>query len=374
MKKILFLDRDGTIIREPSSDFQVDALDKFSFIPGAISNLAKITSELDYELVLVTNQDGLGTDTFPELSFWPYQELMLQILRDEGVVFRSIHIDRSYGHSPSSYRKPSTAMLKEYINSNFDLSQSFVIGDRWTDIELAQNLGAKGIFISEQNIHSADCPESLVSSLDLITNQWKSIYLHLKKRERKASLIRNTNETKIKIEINLDGDGLSEINTGIPFFDHMLDQISKHGKIDLFVDTQGDLEIDTHHTIEDTALALGTIVKEALGKKIGIQRYGFTLPMDDCRAEVLIDFGGRSWFIWDLEFKGEQVGDIPVEMFYHFFKSFSDSAGCNLQIKATGDNNHHKIESIYKAFAKSIKMAVQRNVTSDELPSTKGVL
>ncbi|MCL4137826.1 UNVERIFIED_CONTAM: hypothetical protein GTU68_016674 [Idotea baltica] len=358
MKKILFIDRDGTLIREPESDYQVDRLDKFSFLPEVMTFLGKIVRELDYTLVMVTNQDGLGTASYPESDFWPYQELMVDTLKGEGIDFAAIHIDRSFEKDNSPYRKPGTAMLKSYMEDGYDLANSFVIGDRWSDIALAQNLGAKGVFLHEYNGKSSIAPLELTEVVALQTN----------------SLIRNTNETKIQLGLNLDGQGVADIDTGLNFFNHMLDQIAKHGGVDLVVKTEGDLEIDEHHTIEDTAIALGQVFKQAIGKKVGIQRYGFCLPMDDVLAQVALDFGGRAWIEWDVKFEREYVGDMPTELVYHFFKSFSDHADCNLNIKASGDNEHHKIEGIFKAFAKAIKMAVNRDVNSDVLPSTKGVL
>ncbi|MCX2742491.1 bifunctional histidinol-phosphatase/imidazoleglycerol-phosphate dehydratase HisB [Mangrovivirga sp. M17] len=365
MKKVLFIDRDGTIIVEPPTDFQVDSLEKLSFLPGAISNLKKISQLTDYYLVMVTNQDGLGTDSFPEDTFWPAHEKMLEILESEGIVFDAIHIDRSFEHEKLPTRKPGTGMLSEYINGNFDLSGSYVIGDRETDIELAKNLGAKGILISNQKSDDAI----------LSTSSWDEIAKFLAMPDRTGSVIRKTNETDISISLNLDGKGKTEIDTGLGFFDHMLDQLGKHGGIDLNIKVNGDLQVDEHHTIEDTALALGEAFLEALKDKRGINRYGFLLPMDDSLAQVAIDFGGRPWLVWEAEFRREMIGDMPTEMFYHFFKSFCDSAKANLNIKVEGDNEHHKIEAIFKAWAKSIKLAVSRNENElDQLPSTKGLL
>ncbi|QCK14712.1 bifunctional histidinol-phosphatase/imidazoleglycerol-phosphate dehydratase HisB [Mangrovivirga cuniculi] len=365
MKKVLFIDRDGTIIVEPPSDFQVDSLEKLSFLPGAISNLKKISQLTDYYLVMVTNQDGLGTDSFPEDTFWPAQEKMLEILESEGIVFDAIHIDRSFEHENLPTRKPGTGMLSEYINGNFDLESSYVIGDRETDIQLAKNLGAKGIFVGDWKSEEAV----------LSTNSWDEIAKFLAMPDRTGAVIRKTNETDISITLNLDGKGKTDIDTGLGFFDHMLDQLGKHGGIDLTIKVKGDLQVDEHHTIEDTALALGEAFLEALTDKRGINRYGFLLPMDDSLAQVAIDFGGRPWLVWDAEFKREMIGDMPTEMFYHFFKSFCDSAKANLNIKVEGDNEHHKIEAIFKAWAKSIKLAVSRNENElDQLPSTKGLL
>ena len=374
MKKVLFIDRDGTIIREPESDYQVDSLEKFSFFPGALTFLPRISRELDYDLVLVTNQDGLGTDSYPEKDFWPYQELMLQTLKGEGVRFKSIHIDRSFEGDGSPYRKPGTAMLTDYLEGDFDLGRSFVIGDRWSDSFLAKNLGAKGIFIHEKQGGEASIPPELKEHVALVTNNWSDIYKMLKSQDRAVVQQRKTSETAIEIGMNLDGDGTADISTGLHFFDHMLEQIARHGKIDLTVKVDGDLEIDEHHTVEDTAITLGAAFREALGKKVGIQRYGFCLPMDDCLAQVAVDFGGRAWIEWDAEFKRERIGDVPTELFYHFFKSFSDHAACNLNIKAEGDNEHHKIEAIFKSFARAIRQGAQADRSSDEMPSTKGVL
>ena len=374
MKKVLFIDRDGTLIREPLSDYQVDALDKFSFYPGVFTYLGKIVQELDYVLVMVTNQDGLGTDSYPEVTFWPYQELTVQALEGEGIRFESIFIDRSFEKDQSPYRKPGTAMLTKYMQGDYNLEQSYVIGDRWSDIRLAQNLGAKGIYINEYDGDIAKSPEDLEQSTALSTKNWKDIYTFLKRQNRMSSIKRVTSETQIVVQLDLDGSGLSNIKTGLHFFDHMLDQIAKHGQIDLSVHVNGDLEIDEHHTIEDTAISLGKAFKEALGKKVGIERYGFSLPMDDCIAQVALDFGGRAWLEWDAEFKRERIGDVPTEMFYHFFKSFSDHAECNLNIKVEGDNEHHKIESIFKAFARAIRHGKRRDISSDDMPSTKGVL
>ncbi len=374
MKKILFIDRDGTLIREPQTDYQVDSLDKFSFYPGVITFLSKIVNELDYILVMVTNQDGLGMDCHPEDKFWPYQELTIDVFRGEGIKFRSVHIDRHFEKDNSPYRKPGTAMLKEYIDAGYDLARSFVIGDRWSDMKLASHLGSKGIYINEYDGVQAICPEDLSTTVCLQTDSWSSIYRYLKQQNRMVSTKRTTKETSIVIHLDLDGTGVSDISTGLDFFDHMLEQIAKHGGVDLIVKSKGDLHIDEHHTIEDTAITLGAAFKEAVAKKVGMQRYGFCLPMDDCLAQVAIDFGGRSWIEWDVTFQREKVGDVPTELFYHFFKSFSDSADCNLNIKAEGDNEHHKIEAIFKSFARAIKDGVNRDATSDILPSTKGVL
>ncbi|WP_018473239.1 bifunctional histidinol-phosphatase/imidazoleglycerol-phosphate dehydratase HisB [Echinicola pacifica] len=366
MKKVLFIDRDGTIIKEPPVDFQVDSLEKLEFLPKAISNLRKIAEETDYELVMVTNQDGLGTDSFPEDTFWPAQYKMLKTLEQEGVIFSAIHIDKTFEHENAPTRKPGTALLIEYMaGSDYDMANSYVIGDRHTDIKLAQNLGAKAIFIGEEAAEGAS----------LSTTSWDEIYEFLRLPARKASVERSTSETQIQISVNLDGSGKCDIDTGLPFFDHMLEQLGKHGGTDLEIKVKGDLHIDEHHTIEDTALALGEAYLKALGDKKGIYRYGFLLPMDDVLAQVAIDFGGRPWTMWEAEFKREKIGDMPTEMFYHFFKSFSDTSKCNLNIKAEGQNEHHKIEAIFKALARAIKMAVKRDIAAlNQLPSTKGVL
>ncbi len=365
MKKVLFIDRDGTIIKEPVEDQQVDSLSKLSFIPGAISALKAIATYTDYELVMVTNQDGLGTVSFPEDTFWPAHNKMLEVLEGEGVIFSEILIDRSFPHENKPTRKPGIAMLTHYQTDAYDLSNSYVIGDRWTDVELANNLGCKAIWFSaETKAEPALC-----------TDSWSDIFTSLRMPARVATVIRETKETKINIELNLDGAGKTSCNTGLGFFDHMLDQLGKHSGADLTVEVDGDLHIDEHHTIEDTALALGEAYLKALGDKKGITRYGFLLPMDDVLTQVAIDFGGRPWLVWEPVFKREMVGDMPTEMFEHFFKSFSDTAKCNLNIKAEGKNEHHKIEAIFKAFAKAIKMAVHRNIEDlDQLPSTKGLL
>lgn len=361
MKKVLFIDRDGTIIKEPA-DEQIDSIEKLEFLPGVLSNLGRIAKELDYRLVMVTNQDGLGTDSFPEETFWPAHNCMLRTLESEGIVFDEILIDRSFPADHAPTRKPRTGLLTHYLKGDFDLAQSYVIGDRASDVELAENLRAKAIRIGEQ-------PEQGAA---LTTQDWSAIYRFLKGQDRIGRVTRNTSETQIDVTVNLDG-GPTKINTGLGFFDHMLEQLSRHGNIGVEVSVQGDLHIDEHHTIEDTALALGQAFDQALGARKGIQRYGFLLPMDDCLAQVAIDFGGRPWLVWAADFKREKVGDMPTEMFMHFFKSFSDTARCNLNIRAEGDNEHHKIEAIFKAWARAIRMAVQR--TDDgSLPSTKGVL
>lgn len=370
MKKLLFIDRDGTIIVEPPIDLQVDSLEKLEFLPNAILNLAKIKKETDFEFVMVTNQDGLGTSSFPEDTFWPAQEKMLSILASEQVSFYNIHIDKSFPEDNKDTRKPGIGMLKEYFEESYDLANSFVIGDRLTDIQLAKNLGAKGILLGDLEV-----PSDLQNSLALKASNWNEIYQFLRVPERKVIHERQTNETNISIELNLDGSGKSKISTGLHFFDHMLEQIAKHGSMDLSLKVTGDLHIDEHHTIEDTGIALGEAFLLALGNKKGINRYGFLLPMDDCLAQVAIDFGGRNWIVWDSEFKREMIGQVPTEMFFHFFKSFSDASKSNLNIKAEGENEHHKIEAIFKAFAKAIRLAVQRDQNNlDSLPSTKGLL
>ena len=377
MKKILFIDRDGTLILEPT-DYQVDSFEKLEFYPEAFTYMAQIAKELDYELVMVTNQDGLGTDAHPEELFWPIQNFIIKAFENEGVKFEDIYIDKTFARENAPTRKPETGLLTKYINnSDYDLANSFVIGDRITDVKLAQNLGSKGIFIANNEALGAEeisDNKNLNDAIALKTTSWKAIYEFLKLENRSASIERNTNETKIKIDLNLDGTGKSDISTGIHFFDHMLDQIARHGQMDLIIKVDGDLEVDEHHTIEDTAIALGEVFAQALGNKLGIERYGFTLPMDDCLAQAAIDFGGRNWLVWDADFKREMIGQMPTEMFYHFFKSFTDGAKANLNIKAEGTNEHHKIESIFKAFAKAIKVAVKRDPEKMILPSTKGVL
>ncbi|MBL7882928.1 MAG: bifunctional histidinol-phosphatase/imidazoleglycerol-phosphate dehydratase HisB [Bacteroidia bacterium] len=367
--KVLFIDRDGTIIWEPPDTFQIDSFDKLKFLPGVITWLGKIARELDYEFVMVTNQDGLGTESYPEHTFWPVHNFMMQTLESEGIKFSEVCIDKSFEYENKSTRKPNTGLLTKFLSGSYDLENSFVIGDRLTDIKLAKNLGAKSILIKNY-----DKTEGWENEITLVVEKWEEIYKYLKLPERKASHTRNTNETKISIEINLDGKGDSSISTGIPFFDHMLEQIAKHGSIDLNINAKGDLHIDEHHTIEDIGIALGEAFLKALSNKKGIERYGFLLPMDDCLAQIAIDFGGRSWIVWDAEFKREKIGEMPTEMFFHFFKSFSDAAKCNLNIKAEGQNEHHKIEAIFKAFAKAIKMAIKRDSNNMNLPSTKGIL
>lgn len=363
MKQVLFIDRDGTLIIEPPVDFQVDSLEKLEFYPGVFSALSKIATELDFELVMVTNQDGLGTTSFPEETFWPAQNKMLQAFENEGIIFSDILIDKSFPEENLPTRKPGTGLLAKYIYGNYDLTNSYVIGDRVTDVQLAKNLGSKAIYMGTDETISAE----------LVTQRWNEIYSYLKTVPRIGVVKRKTSETDIEIELNLDGSGKSNIETGIGFFDHMLEQISKHGNLDLFIKVNGDLHIDEHHTVEDVALALGTAFIEALGSKRGIERYGFLLPMDECLAQVAIDFGGRPWLVWEADFKREKVGELPTEMFKHFFKSFSDNAKCNLNIKADGENEHHKIEAIFKSFAKAIRMAVSKT-DNYSIPSTKGTL
>jgi imidazoleglycerol-phosphate dehydratase / histidinol-phosphatase len=371
MKKVLFIDRDGTLIIEPP-DEQIDSLEKLEFIPGVFTWLSRIVSECDFELVMVTNQDGLGTDSFPEETFWPAQNKMLKAFENEGVLFSEILIDRSFPHENKATRKPGTGMLTEFLNASVDLKNSFVIGDRLTDIQLAANLGCNGILFNNGSLSAQVVEKNLSGSCALVTSKWKEIYTFLSGAGRSATLRRTTKETDINISLGLSGSGKSQISTGLAFFDHMLDQLARHGNIDLAIAVKGDLHIDEHHTIEDTALALGECFLKALGDKRGIERYGFCLPMDDCLAQVAIDFGGRPWLVWEADFKREKIGEMPTEMFHHFFKSFSDTAKCNINIKAEGTNEHHKIEAIFKAFAKAIKMAVKKE--GNQLPSTKGVL
>jgi imidazoleglycerol-phosphate dehydratase/histidinol-phosphatase len=371
MKKVLFIDRDGTLIIEPA-DQQIDSLEKLEFYPAVFSWLSKIVAETDFELVMVTNQDGLGTSSFPEGTFWPAHNKVMKAFENEGIKFSEVFIDRSFPNENKPTRKPGTGMLTQYFNGDYDLKNSYVIGDRVTDVELAKNLGSKGILINDGNLITTVQEKELQTYCALVTKDWSAIYKFLTSPERKASVVRMTKETDIKIDISLDGQGKSSITTGLAFFDHMLDQLSRHGNIDLAIQVKGDLHIDEHHTIEDTALALGEAFLKALGDKRGIERYGFCLPMDDCLAQVAIDFGGRPWLVWEAEFKREKIGEMPTEMFYHFFKSFSDTAKCNLNIKAEGTNEHHKIEAIFKAFAKAIKMAVKKE--GNLLPSTKGIL
>lgn len=371
MKRVLFIDRDGTLILEPG-DEQIDSLEKLEYYPGVFTWLGNIAREGAYELVMVTNQDGLGTDRFPEDTFWPAHERMMNTLRAEGITFRQVHIDRTFPDENKDTRKPGIGMLGSYFSVEYDLKNSYVIGDRLTDIQLARNLGAKGILINDGSLRKTI--GELEPWCSLITESWKAIYELVSLPPRTAHVQRTTRETDIAININLDGTGKAAVSTGLGFFDHMLDQLSRHGSLDLDVKVKGDLHIDEHHTIEDTALALGEAFSKALGDKRGIERYGFCLPMDDCLAQVAVDFGGRPWLVWDAAFTREKIGEMPTEMFFHFFKSFSDASRSNLNIKAEGSNEHHKIEAIFKAFAKAIKVAVRRERGNVELPSTKGVL
>ncbi len=371
-KKVIFIDRDGTIIAEPPVTFQVDRVDQIEFLPAVIRNLYFLQSKLDFEWALVTNQDGLGTDVYPQANFDAVQTMFLQVLANEGVHFDKIFIDKSFPEDNLATRKPGTAMLTEYFSDTYDLAGSYVIGDRITDVQLAKNLGCKAIFISNDTTLIAD--NELYEYCALQTTDWNRIAEFLFAGERTATIKRTTKETDILVDLNLDGSGVCNINTGLKFFDHMLEQIGKHSGSDLTIRVAGDLEVDEHHTIEDTALALGEALIKALGNKRGIERYGFYLPMDDCLCSVALDFGGRPWLVYDAEFKREYIGDMPSEMILHFFKSLSDAARMNLNIKAEGDNEHHKLEGIFKALAKAIKMAVKRDVYQYELPSTKGVL
>ena len=373
MKKALFIDRDGTLVMEPE-DEQVDSLEKLEFLPKVFRNMHFIAKNLDYELVMVTNQDGLGTSSFPEDTFWPTHNKILKAFENEGVVFDDILIDRHFPKDNAPTRKPGTGMMGKYMDGSYDLANSFVIGDRLTDIELAKNLGAKGILINDGSLTDEMKSKGLDQFCALVTSDWDEIYAKVAAPERTAKVQRDTKETQINIELNLDGTGKGNISTGLGFFDHMLDQIARHAGVDLTIQVNGDLQIDEHHTIEDTGLALGEAFKLALGDKRGIERYGYCLPMDDCLAQVAIDFGGRPWIVWDAQFKREKVGDMPTEMFFHFFKSFSDTSLSNLNIKAEGENEHHKIEGIFKALARAIKMAIRKDVFNFELPSTKGTL
>ena len=377
LKKVLFIDRDGTLIREPA-DEQIDSFDKLEFFTGVFTYLGKIARELKYELVMVTNQDGLGTDAYPEDTFWPVQDFILATFKNEGIEFEEVHIDRTFPEDNAPTRKPRTGLLQKYMSGSYDLEESFVIGDRLTDIELAKNLGSKGIFINTDTELGIDelsiSSEDLQQHIALETDSWKDIYEFLLLKDRVCEVKRKTSETHIEIRLNLDGQGRSNIETGISFFDHMLDQLARHGQIDLDIKVDGDLEVDEHHTIEDTGIALGEAFHKALGDKKGIERYGFCLPMDDALAQVALDFGGRNWLVWEADFKREMIGKMPTEMFSHFFKSFTDGARANLNIKAEGNNEHHKIEAIFKAFAKAIKMAVKRDPEKMVLPTTKGVL
>jgi imidazoleglycerol-phosphate dehydratase/histidinol-phosphatase len=379
MKKILFIDRDGTLLKEAPPDYQVDSWEKLAFYPDMFTWMRRIALELDFELVMVTNQDGLGTDSFPENTFWPIHDFVMKSLVNEDIHFSAVHIDKSFPAENLPTRKPGTGMLTSYMNNpDYDIPGSFVIGDRITDVQLAKNLGCKAIWLNnDPNLGAAEVNDdnnALQPFIELETSSWKAIYERLRLGRRVAEHRRDTQETKIYVRIDLDGSGRSDISTGLPFFDHMLDQLSRHSGMDLTIHTKGDLEIDEHHTIEDTAIALGETLAKALGDKKGIGRYGFTLPMDDCLAQVALDFSGRAWLVWEAEFKREKIGEMPTEMFYHFFKSFSDASRSNLNIKAEGTNEHHKIESIFKALARSVRQAIRRDVDYMQLPSTKGTL
>jgi imidazoleglycerol-phosphate dehydratase/histidinol-phosphatase len=369
MKRILFIDRDGTLIHEPPDTFQIDSFEVLRFVPGVITFLGKIARELDFELVMVSNQDGLGTESLPEENFYPVHNFMLEILAGEGINFSDVLIDRSFAHENLPTRKPGTALLAKYFSGEYDLANSYVIGDRLTDVKLAKNLGAQAVFLKNY-----DSPDEMTEAIALVADDWEQIYNFFKMPARVVKKHRKTNETDVLVELNLDGTGKAEISTGLNFLDHMLEQIARHGSVDLKVKATGDLHIDEHHTVEDTAITLGQAFDEALKDKRGMERYGFCLPMDDCLAQVALDFGGRNWLVWEAEFRRERIGDVPTELFPHFFKSFTDNARCNLNIKAEGTNEHHKIESIFKAFAKSVKTAVRRNTDSTALPSTKGSL
>lgn len=379
MKRILFIDRDGTLINEAPPTYQLDSFDKLTFYPHMFEYMGRIARELDYELVMVTNQDGLGTDAFPENTFWPLHNLVMKSLEGEGIRFSAVHIDRTFPHDNAPTRKPGTGMLTQYLNNpDYDIDNSYVIGDRITDVQLAKNLGCKAIWLNlDPNLGAGEIKDKVAELRPVIaleTMEWSTIYEYLKLGLRRVVHERNTNETQIKIDLNVDGSGKGAIYTGLGFFDHMLDQIARHGKMDLTIRANGDLHIDEHHTIEDTGIALGEAFAKALADKRGMERYGFALPMDEADAKVVIDFGGRNWIVWNTEFKRERIGEMPTEMFFHFFKSFSDAARCNLNIECHGDNEHHKIEAIFKAFAKAIRMAVKRDPLSNYLPSTKGVL
>jgi imidazoleglycerol-phosphate dehydratase / histidinol-phosphatase len=372
MKKILFIDRDGTLVVEPAIDKQLDSLEKLEFVPRVFRNLYNIEKYLDFELVIVSNQDGLGTSLFPEESFWPAQNMILKAFENEDVTFKKIHIDPTLPEENAPTRKPGIGMLTEYFQGDYDLERSFVIGDRITDVELAKNLGSKAIFFASEDCIAELNEKNLQSVCVLVSNNWDEIFLFLSNIERAAIVKRKTSETDISIEIKLDGTGKCNISTGLRFFDHMLDQIGRHSGCDLDINVKGDLMVDEHHTIEDTGIALGEAIRKALGDKRGIERYGFCLPMDDCLAQAALDFGGRSWLVWEVDFKREYVGDVPTEMFQHFFKSLADSSLCNLNIKAEGVNEHHKIEGIFKAYARALRMAIRKDPFQQMLPSTKG--
>ncbi len=379
MKRILFIDRDGTLIKESPPTYQIDDFSKLEFYPGVFEFMGKIAREMEYELVMVTNQDGLGESGFPENKFWPVQDFVMKSLSNEGIHFSAVHIDKSFPSDNSPSRKPGTGMIIDYLNNVlYDIKESFVIGDRITDVQLAKNLGCRAIWLKHDahlgHKEVKDTDSELEKSVVLETLFWSEIYSFLKSGLRCVSHERNTRETKIRIELNADGNGKADIHTGLTFFDHMLDQIARHGKMDLKIIVEGDLEVDEHHTIEDTGIALGEAMSLALADKRGMERYGFALPMDDADARVLIDFGGRNWIVWNAFFQREKIGDMPTEMFFHFFKSFSDAARCNLNITCSGENEHHKIEAIFKAFAKAIRMAVKRDPSNDSLPTTKGII
>ncbi len=379
MKRILFIDRDGTLIKEAPPTYQVDDISKLEFYPGMFEFMGRIAREMEYELVMVTNQDGLGTPAFPDKSFWPIQNLVMKSLENEGIHFSGIHIDKSLPEEHSPNRKPGIGMLTGYLNNiKYDIPGSYVIGDRITDVQLARNLGCPAIWIKHDATlggkEISDSISDLQKQVALETTNWEEIYLYLKSGLRHVVHERNTHETRIRIELNADGQGRSDIHTGLGFFDHMLEQLARHGKLDLSIQVKGDLQIDEHHSIEDTGIALGEAFAMALADKRGMERYGFALPMDDAEARVLLDFGGRSWILWNASFQREKLGDMPTEMFFHFFKSFSDAARCNLNIECHGENEHHKIEAIFKAFAKAIRMAIKRDPLSNYLPTTKGVV
>lgn len=374
-QRVLFIDRDGTLIVEPPIDYQVDSLEKLELVPGALRAMHFIASHLPFKLVMVTNQDGLGTDSFPEDTFWPAHNKMLRTFENEGVTFDDIIIDRTFEHENKPTRKPGTALLGEYLSGDYDLENSFVIGDRLSDVQLAKNLGCKAILLRDIDDVASELNEKgLSETTSIVTTSWDKVSEFLQGGSRQAMVTRNTTETKIEVSVDLDGTGKCQISTGLGFFDHMLEQISRHSGIDLKIKTVGDLHVDEHHTIEDTAIALGDALRQALGDKRGIERYGYVLPMDDCLCTVAIDFGGRPWLVWDAEFKREKIGDMPTEMFLHFFKSLSDSARMNLFIRAEGTNEHHKIEGIFKGLARAIKMAIRRDIFKYTLPSTKGTL
>ena len=373
-RKVLFIDRDGTLVVEPPVDYQLDSLEKLEFVPKMFRNMHFIATTLDFELVMVTNQDGLGTESFPEETFWPAHNKLLGALRGEGITFDDIIIDRTFEHEHKPTRKPGTALLGKYTSGNYDLAGSFVIGDRATDVMLARNLGARAILLQPYDTGIAMLSDELREVTALITDDWDRIAEFLRAGSRKATVRRTTSETDIEVALDLDGNGTCDIYTGLGFFDHMLNQIGRHGGLNLKIDTRGDLHVDEHHTIEDTALALGEAIAKALGDKRGIERYGFVLPMDDCNCTVALDFGGRPWLVWDAEFHRERIGDVPTEMFFHFFKSLSDSARMNLYVSARGDNEHHKIECIFKGLARALKQAIRRDVFNYRLPTTKGAL